>query len=124
MEASAISVFNLICRIFELRDEFECLAPLAWKMDLNALCPFNFHKLEAVRYSYNLLIFKALSQKEHNLQVPELQDLHSLTVQSLAMETSNRLVELLLKVLARVVRAFPSKDPAECERLVFDPATQ
>jgi len=99
IEASSIAVFNLVCKVFDLRDDFECLQPMSFKLDLDTYCPFNFHKIEAVRYSYNLLISKCLSQKEHNLQVKDLQSLHTLVVQSLAMETSPRLVKLLTRVL-------------------------
>ena len=60
IEASAISVFNLVCRIFELRETHGCLQPLSFKLCLKTYCPFNFHKIEAVRYSYNILLSKCL----------------------------------------------------------------
>jgi len=49
-------------------------------MHLETFCPFNFHKIEAVRYSYNLLISKVLAQKEHNLSVDELGTLHTIII--------------------------------------------
>jgi len=67
VETSSISVFNLVCKIYEFREQYECLASLDWKLDLKALCPFNFHLLEPVRYSYNYLIYKSLQTKEHQL---------------------------------------------------------
>lgn len=103
-------MFNLVCKIYDYREQYKCLAPLDHKLDLKALCPFNFHLLEPVRYSYNLLIFKVLSTQDHNLKIEDLQLLHTLVIQSLAVETSSRLVELLLKVLALIVRAFASAD--------------
>jgi hypothetical protein len=63
VEASSIAVFNLVCRVFDMREEYACLAPLEWPLDTDALCPFNFHALEAVRYSYNLLIYKFMEAK-------------------------------------------------------------
>ena len=72
VEASSIAVFNLVCRVFDLKDDYECLKNLQFKMQLEVFCPFNFHKIEAVRYSYNLLLSKVLSQKDYNLDVNEL----------------------------------------------------
>lgn len=61
VEASSIAVFNLVCRVFDLKDEYECLSDLKFKLHLETYCPFNFHKIEAVRYSYNLLLTKVLA---------------------------------------------------------------
>ena len=68
-------------------------------MKLDVYCPFNFHKIEAVRYSYNLLLTKVLAQKNHNFSEEELGQLHTLVVQALAMETSAKIVKLLFKNL-------------------------
>lgn len=72
IETSSIAVFNLVCRIFDFREEYPCLQPMVFSLDLKTYCPFNFHKLEPVRFSYNLLITKCLSQIEHNMQVADL----------------------------------------------------
>ena len=61
VEASSIAVFNLVCRVYDLKDEHECLSDLKWKMSLSIFCPFNFHQIEAVRYSFNLLLSKVLA---------------------------------------------------------------
>ncbi len=53
IEASAIAVFNLVCKVFEMRNEYKCLANFKYKLDLSVFAPFNFHKLEPVRISYN-----------------------------------------------------------------------
>ena len=34
IEASSISVFNLVCRIFDLREKYGCLKPLSFKLCL------------------------------------------------------------------------------------------
>ena len=99
VEASSIAVFNLVCRVFDLKDENACLQDLKFKMKLEVYCPFNFHKIEAVRYSYNLLLSKVLSQKEHNFSEDELGQLHTILVQALAMENSTKIVKLLFKNL-------------------------
>ena len=70
-----------------MKDEYACLKNLTFKMKLEVFCPFNFHKIESVRYSYNLLLSKVLAQKEHNLTIDELGSLHTLVIQALAMET-------------------------------------
>ena len=112
IEASAISVFNLVCRIFDLKETHECLQPLSFKLCLKTFCPFNFHKFEAVRYSYNVLLSKCLGQKEHNLDLGEISQLHTLVVQALAMETSPTIVKTLYKVLGQTVRIFASFESA------------
>ena len=99
IEASSISVFNLVCRIFELREKHDCLKPLSFKLCLKTFCPFNFHKIEAVRYSFNTLLSKCLAQKEHHLDANDAGQLHTLVVQSIAMETSPLMVKLLYKIL-------------------------
>ena len=80
VEASSIAVFNLVCRVYDLKDEYSCLQNLCFKLDLNIFCPFNFHRIEAVRYSYNLLLTKALAQAQHCFTVDELGSLHSLII--------------------------------------------
>ena len=80
VEASSIAVFNLVCRVFDLKDDYSCLTSLRFKLNLAVFCPFNFHKIEAVRYSYNLLLSKVLAQREHNLSVEELGQLHTLVI--------------------------------------------
>ena len=49
IECSAISVFNLICKIIDSTSDME---KLDFKLDLAIFCPFNFHKIINVRYSY------------------------------------------------------------------------
>ena len=120
IEASAISVFNLVCRIFDLRETHECLQPLSFKLSLKTFCPFNFHKFEAVRYSYNVLLSKCLDQKEHNLDLGEISQLHTLVVQALAMETSPAIVKTLYKVLGQTVRIFASFEPGPQPGTVAD----
>jgi len=95
IEASAIAVFNLVCKIFDLRVQHKCLSQFKYKLDLNVFGPFNFHKLEPVRLSYNELILRAvesgsLANKE------DLTLLHTLTLQSLVVESNPTLVETLL----------------------------
>ena len=51
IEASAIAVFNLVHKIFEMRSQFKCLAEFKYNLNLSVFAPFNFHKLEAVRRS-------------------------------------------------------------------------
>ena len=75
-------------------------------MHLDIFCPFNFHKIEAVRYSYNLLLSKVLAQREHNFTVDELGQLHTLVIQALAMESSPKIVKMLFKVLEQLVKIF------------------
>ena len=107
VEASSIAVFNLVCRVFDLKDEYACLADLKFKMQLDVFCPFNFHKIESVRYSYNLLLSKIIAQKENAcLSTEELGSLHTLVVQALAMETTPKIVKLLYKNLERLVAIF------------------
>lgn len=56
VEASSISVFQLVCRVFEMRQSYKCLETMQFDLDLGTYFPFNFHKVEAVRFSYNQLI--------------------------------------------------------------------
>jgi hypothetical protein len=62
VEASSISVFQLVCRVFEMREQFKCLADMQFDLELSVYFPFNFHKFEAVRFAYNQLISMYLSQ--------------------------------------------------------------
>ena len=80
IEASSIAVFNLVCRVYDLKDDHACLSDLKFKMPLQIFCPFNFHQIEAVRYSYNLLLSKVLSQKDHCFDSIELGQLHTLII--------------------------------------------
>ena len=64
-----------------------------------------------MRYSYNLLLSKALAQSEPGLIDDELGRLHTLTVQALAMESSPKIVKLLLKNLALLVQHFQRLEP-------------
>ena len=113
VEASSIAVFNLVCRVFDLKDDYSCLSNLRFKLNLAVFCPFNFHKIEAVRYSYNLLLSKVLAQREHNLSVEELGQLHTLVIQALAMETSPKIVKLLFKNLELLVQIFGALEDEE-----------
>ncbi len=54
-------MFNLVCKVFELRSQFKCLADFKYNLNLNVFAPFNFHKLEPVRRSYNALMLEVLS---------------------------------------------------------------
>jgi hypothetical protein len=49
IESSAISVFALITRII---DSVKDLGKLNFKFDVATFCPYNFHKIVNVRYSY------------------------------------------------------------------------
>ena len=60
IEASAIAVFNLVCKVYEMRKDFKCLSNFKFTLDLQIFSAFNFHKLEPVRISYNRLILEAL----------------------------------------------------------------
>ena len=100
VEASSIAVFNLVCRVYDLREEFPAvLDEMRFKMQLEVFCPFNFHKIEAVRYSYNLFLSKVLASRDHNFNVEELGHLHTLVIQALAMETSPKIIKMLQKNL-------------------------
>lgn len=79
---------------------------MEYNLDLATFFPFNFHKIEAVRYGYNKLISMYLAQPKTSLNCHDLCILHTLVVQSIAMETTPRIVKLLLKVLALIVTKF------------------
>lgn len=108
IEASSISVFQLVCRVFEMRSQYKCLTDMQFDLDLPTYFPFNFHKFEAVRFAYNQLIALYLSQPHTSINAADLKVLHTLVIQSLAMETSTRLVKLLLKVLGQVIQKLES----------------
>ncbi len=57
IESSAISVFNLINLII---DAVPSLERISLNFDLSIFCPFNFHKIINVRYSYNQIVNKCL----------------------------------------------------------------
>jgi hypothetical protein len=79
IEASAIAVFNLVCKVFEMRNEHNCIKDFKYRLDLSIFAAFNFHKLEQVRISYNMLILEAL--RSHSFSsVEDLSLLHTLTV--------------------------------------------
>jgi hypothetical protein len=56
VEASAIAVFHLVCKVFAMRSQYKCLTDFKYKLNLSVFTPFNFHKLEPVRKSYNELL--------------------------------------------------------------------
>ena len=58
IESSAISVFALITRII---DSVPQLERLNIRFDLKTYCPFNFHQVVNVRYSYLQILNKCLS---------------------------------------------------------------
>jgi hypothetical protein len=60
VEASAIAVFNLVCKVFEMRKDFKCMEKFKYRLDLQIFSAFNFHKLEPVRIAYNSLMLLAL----------------------------------------------------------------
>jgi hypothetical protein len=68
IEASSISVFQLVCKVFEMRDQYKCLADMQFSLDLATYFPFNFHKIEAVRFAYNQLISLYLAQPYTTIQ--------------------------------------------------------
>lgn len=103
IEASAIAVFNLVCKIYDLRGQHKCLSQFKYRLDLNTFGPFNFHKLEPVRLSYNELILKAI-ESGSVITKEDLCLLHTLTVQSLVVESNPALVEILLKVLQAILK--------------------
>jgi len=95
VEASAIAVFNLVCKVFESRKDFKCMEKFVYRLDLQIFAAFNFHKLEPVRLSYQRLMLMALQSKSFTSK-QDLSLLFTLTVQSLAMESNTQLVTLLL----------------------------
>jgi hypothetical protein len=95
IEASAIAVFNLVCKIYDLRVQHKCLSQFKYRLDLNTFGPFNFHKLEPVRISYNELILKAIESGSVTTK-EDLSLLHTLTIQSLVVESNPALVDILL----------------------------
>jgi hypothetical protein len=58
IESSAISIFALITRII---DSVPDLNKLQFKFDLKTYCPFNFHQILNVRYSYLQILNKCLT---------------------------------------------------------------
>lgn len=95
VEASAIAVFNLVCKVFESRKDFKCMDKFKYRLDLQIFAAFNFHKLEPVRLSYQRLMLMAL-QSQSFTSKQDLSLLFTLTIQSLAMESNTQLVTLLL----------------------------
>ena len=87
IEASAIAVFNLVCKVFEMRNEYKCLADFKYKLDLSVFAPFNFHKLEPVRISYNQLLVQVVTSGSLT-SYEDLSLLHTLVMQSIAMESN------------------------------------
>jgi hypothetical protein len=58
IESSAISIFALITKII---DSVPDLNKLQFKFDLKTYCPFNFHQILNVRYSYLQILNKCLT---------------------------------------------------------------
>ena len=58
IESSAISVFALISKII---DSVPDLAQLSFQFDTRIICPFNFHQIVNVRYSYLQIVNKCLT---------------------------------------------------------------
>lgn len=98
VEASAIAVFNLVCKVFEMRQDYKCFATFKYRLNLQIFGAFNFHKLEAVRISYNSLILQALQAGSFTTN-EDLSLLMTLTLQSLAMESNPKLIDILISVL-------------------------
>lgn len=65
IESSAISVFALINKII---DQAPSLQLLQIKFDLKTYCPFNFHQIVNVRYSYLQILNKCLKAGTINSQ--------------------------------------------------------
>jgi len=74
--------------VFEMRNQYKCLEDMQFGLDLATYFPFNFHKIEAVRFAYNQLISLYLAQPHTTIQLQDLRVLHTLVIQSIAMETS------------------------------------
>jgi len=91
-----------------MRVQYKCLEDMQFNLDLPTFFPFNFHKFEAVRLAYNHLMSLYLSQPHTSIQEGDLKVLHTLVVQSLAMETSTRLIKLLLKLLSQIIKKMES----------------
>lgn len=91
IEASAIAVFNLICKIFEQKTQQKCLSQFKYKLDLQVVGLFNFHKLEPVRLSYNSLILTAVESGSFRAK-EDLCLIVTLVVQALAVEQTPAIV--------------------------------
>ena len=101
IESSAISIFALITRII---DSVADLKKLSIKFDLKTYCPFNFHQILNVRFSYLQILNKCLTNAAKTAFVEEdFRVLIRLTLQSLAMERSKPLVQLNLSNLELLI---------------------
>lgn len=109
ISASAKAVFLLVCKVFDLRLEFpKILTDFRYKLDLQVFGSFNFHKLEPVRLSYNQLILQALQAGSFTDYPEDLCLLHTLTIQSLAMEADPKITACLFAVLEAILKVFPA----------------
>jgi hypothetical protein len=70
---------------------------------------FNFHKLEPVRRSYNSLILEVLGSGS-NTGNDDLKLLLTLTIQSIVMESGTDILEVLYKLLAKIIETMPVED--------------
>jgi hypothetical protein len=77
IESSAISVFALITKILE---QVPDLAKLKFHFELGTFCPFNFHQIVNVRYSYLQIVNKCLQTSNLLTSVEDLQILTQLTL--------------------------------------------
>lgn len=98
-----------MCKVFELRSQFKCLADFKYNLNLNVFAPFNFHKLEPVRRSYNSLILEVLGSGS-NTGNDDLKLLLTLTIQSIVMESGTDILEVLYKLLAKIIETMPVED--------------
>jgi hypothetical protein len=111
IESSAISIFALITRII---DTVPDLKKLSIKFDLKTYCPFNFHQILNVRFSYLQILNKCLTNAANTAFVEEdYRVLIRLTLQSLAMERSKPLIQLNLSNLELLIKYLGPEKSAE-----------
>lgn len=99
VEGSVIFVFNLINKILN-SNQFD-IAQSKFRLDTSVFCPFNFHRVVSVRQTFNALIHRFLSINHFDWN--DLVKFHSLTVQSLIMESDSELKRILAQNLKLIV---------------------
>ena len=92
-----------------MRTHFKCLAEFRYGLNLDVFAPFNFHKLEAVRKSYNELILLVLGSGSIT-DKNDLKLLLTLTIQSIVTESNIDLLSVLYKSLEQLVKLVPADD--------------
>lgn len=113
IESSAISVFTLINKILDsMTPERLEGGRFKFSFDIKTICPFNFHKVVNVRYSYLQILNRAVLFGTA-FSPEDLQILIKLTLQSLAMERTKAIVRLNLENLGLLVRRLASLPEGE-----------